>query len=37
MIRVQMLTKFISVGSYSPEVCAFGTVIMSTNVYRLII
>ena len=29
MIRVQMLTKFISIGSYSPEVGAFGTLIMS--------
>ena len=37
MIRVQMLTKFISIGSYSPEVRAFGTLIMSTNVFRLII
>ena len=37
MIRVQMLTKFISIGSYSPEVCAFGAVLMSTNVFRLII
>ena len=37
MIRVQMLTKFISIGSYSPEVRAFGTVITSTNVFRLII
>ena len=31
MIHAQMLTKFISIGSYSPEVCAFGTLIMSTK------
>ena len=37
MIRVQMLTKFISIGSYSPEVRGFGTLIMSTKVFRLII
>ena len=36
MIRVQMLTKFISIGSYSPEVGAFGTLITSTKVFRLI-
>ena len=29
--------KFISIGSYFPEVCAFGTLIMSTKVFRLII
>ena len=27
MIRVQMLTKFISIGGYSPEVSDFGTFI----------
>ena len=37
MIRVQMLTKFISIGSYSPEVRVFGTLIESTKVFRLII
>ena len=37
MICVQMLTKFISIGSYSPEVHAFGTPITSTKVFRLII
>ena len=37
MIRMQMLTKFISIGSYSFEGPAFGTVIMSTFVFRLII
>ena len=37
MIRVQVLTKCISIGSYLPEVSAFGTLIMSTNVFRLII
>ena len=37
MIRLQMLTKFISIGSYSPEVRAFGTLITSTKVFRLII
>ena len=34
MIRVQMLTKFISIGSYSPEVSAFGTLITSTKVFN---
>ena len=37
MIRVQMLTKFISISSYSLEVRAFGTFITSTKVFRLII
>ena len=37
MIRVQMLTKFISIGSYSPEVRAFGTLITSSKVFRHII
>ena len=37
MIRVHMLAKFIAIGSYSPEVRAFGNLIMSTNVFRLII
>ena len=36
-LRVQMLTKFISIDSYSPEVRAFGTLITSTKVVRLII
>ena len=31
MIRVQILTKFISNGGYSPEVSDFGTFIKSTN------
>ena len=34
---MQMLTKFISIGSYSPEVHAFGTLITSSEVFRLII
>ena len=37
MIRMQMLSKFISIGSYSPEVYIFGTLVMSTKVFRLII
>ena len=37
MLRVQMLITFISIGGYSPEVRAFGTLITSTNVVRLII
>ena len=37
MIRMQMLTKFISIGSYSPEIRTFGTLITSTKVFRLII
>ena len=37
MIRVQMLTKCISIGSYSPEIRAFGPPITSTKVFRLII
>ena len=32
-----MHIKLISIGSYYPEVCAFGTLIMSTEVVRLII
>ena len=32
-----MLTKFVSIGSYSPEVRTFGTLIMSTKVFSLII
>ena len=33
-----MLTKFVSIiGSYSPEVRSFGTLIMSTKVFSLII
>ena len=30
-----MLTKFISIGSYSPEVRTFGTLITSTRVFSL--
>ena len=37
MIRVQMLTKFISNGGYLPELSDFGTFIKSTEVVRLII
>ena len=37
MLRKQMLTKLISIGSYSPEVRAFGILIPSTKVFRLII
>ena len=33
----RMLTKFISIGSYSPEVRSLGTLITSTKVYSLII
>ena len=33
----RMLTKFVSIGSYSPEVHTFGTLIMSTKVFSLII
>ena len=32
-----MLTKFVSIGSYSPEVRSFGTLITSTKVFSLII
>ena len=32
-----MLTKFISIGGYSPEVRTFGTLIKSSKVVRLII
>ena len=32
-----MLTKFVSIGSYSPEVRTFGTFITSTKVFSLII
>ena len=32
-----MLTKFVSIGSYSPEVRTFGTLITSTKVFSLII
>ena len=32
-----MLTKFVSIGSYSPEVRIFGTLITSTKVFSLII
>ena len=32
----RMLTKFISLGSYSPEVRTFGTLITSTRVFSLI-
>ena len=34
---MRMLTKFVSIGSYSPEVRTFGTLIMSTKVASLII
>ena len=30
-----MLTKFVSIGSYSPEVYTFGTLITSTKVFSL--
>ena len=33
----RMLTKFVSIGSYSPEVRTFGTFITSTKVFSLII
>ena len=33
----RMLTKFGSIGSYSPEVRAFETLITSTKVFRIII
>ena len=32
-----MLTKFVSIGSYSPEVRTFGTLITFTKVFSLII
>ena len=32
-----MLTKFVSIGSYSPEVRIFGTLITSNKVFSLII
>ena len=32
-----MLTKLVSIGSYSPEVRTFGTLITSTKVFSLII
>ena len=32
-----MLTKFVSIGSHSPEVRTFGTPITSTKVFSLII
>ena len=32
-----MLTEFVSIGSYSPEVRTFGTLITSTKVFGLII
>ena len=35
--RERMLTKFVSIGSYSPEVRTFGTLITSTKVFSLII
>ena len=34
---MQMLTKFIPICSYSPEVCAFGILITPTKLFRLII
>ena len=33
----RMLTKYVSIGSYSPEVHTFGTLITSTKVFSLII
>ena len=33
----RMLTKFVSIGSYSPEVRTFGTLITSTKLFSLII
>ena len=33
----RMLTKFVSIGRYSHEVIAFGTLITSTKVFSLII
>ena len=30
-----MLTKFVSIGSYSPELRTFGTLITSTKVFSL--
>ena len=33
----RMITKFVSIGSYSPEVRTFGTLITSTIVFSLII
>ena len=33
----RMLTKFVSIGSYLPEVRTFGTLITSTKVFSLII
>ena len=33
----RMLTKFVSIGGYSPEVRTFGTLITSTKVFSLII
>ena len=35
-LREKMLTKFISIGGYSPEVRTFVTLIKSTKVIRLI-
>ena len=36
-ISERMLTKFVSIVSYSPEVRTFGTLITSTKVFSLII
>ena len=36
-LRAKMLTKFISIGGYSPEIRAFVTLTKSTKVVRLII
>ena len=33
----RMLTKFVSISSYSPEVRTYGTLITSTKVFSLII
>ena len=34
---MRMFTKFVSIGSYSPEVRTFGTLITSTKMFSLII
>ena len=37
MLCPQILIKLISIGSYFPKVRAFGTVMTSTEVFRLIV
>ena len=37
MLRIQIVIKFISIGSYFPKVCAFGTLTTTTKVYKLVI